>query len=391
MSRLIIKLDSPVCIFILEDTQLLLASEIPSDNISVILQKIGDFIIDEICIYVKFDTRQQEDGVRIDHISNVFLNRDFYISSFDYDALRAIAIRVKANTLSFYSAYRHFASILESGVIVDSYIGSSFIIATIQDHSLKSLNICSYETLQRTIENCEALPVVYAREHTIPPFKNADCIPESYYRELSFIQFILNSDPCCVVDLKSDTVFFYGDVVIAANQQTMEKSELIRRIQKNLARKKKIKKHKWNKLDMKIIGIYIIAGIFMSSGVYGITTLKSDTAALVVKKQEQELFIKQLNSEKSFLQDSIDNFDDSSFSQKIEQLKGVLSVGRIKSLRVYFDGMEMTLFVENEEQKDIAISELESIYRVECILDGEVEGENEKMYQKYNIFLYFLK
>ena len=121
----------------------------------------------------------------------------------------------------------------------------------------------------------------------------------------------------------------------------------------------------------------------------GTTKLKSDTSALSVKKQEQELFIKQLNSEKSFLQDAIDNFDGSGFTPKIEQLRKILSVGDIKSLRVYFDGIEMTLFVESEEQKDVAISELESVYRVECILDGEVEGENEKMYQKYNVFLYF--
>lgn len=38
----------------------------------------------------------------------------------------------------------------------------------------------------------------------------------------------------------------------------------------------------------------------MSSGIYGTTKLKSDTSALSVKKQEQELFIKQLNSEKVF-------------------------------------------------------------------------------------------
>jgi len=389
VSKLIIKLDSPIYMFIFEDMQLLLASEIPSDNISQVLQKIGDFAIEEIYVYVKFDTRQQAEGIRVDHISNTFLDRDFYISTFDYDALKAIAVRVQAKRLSFYSAYRHFASMLESGVVVDSYIGSSFVIATIQDYSLKSLNICSYETLQRTVENCEVLQVIYARQHMVPPFKNVDCISEDHYRELSFIQFILNSNPCYVVDLELDSVFFYGDLVISAEQNVIEKSELIKKIQNNLAKKKKVKKHEWSKLDIKILGLYIVAGIFMSSGIYGTTKLKSDTSALSVKKQEQELFIKQLNSEKSFLQDAIDNFDGSGFTPKIEQLRKILSVGDIKSLRVYFDGIEMTLFVESEEQKDVAISELESVYRVECILDGEVEGENEKMYQKYNVFLYF--
>lgn len=389
MSKLIIKLDSPIQIFILEDTQLLLASEIPSDNISQILQKIGDFMIEEMCVYLKFDTRQQEGGMKLDHISNIFLDRDFYISTFDYDALKAIATRIKAKTLSFYSAYRHFASMLKDGVVVDSYIGSSFIVAVVQDYNLKSLSVCSYETLQRTIETNEVLEVLYARQHIIPPFRNIDCIPENYYRELSFIQFILNYDPCYVVDLESNSVFFYGDLVVTSKQQTMERSELIKKIQGNLAKKKKIKKHKWDKLDTKICGLYIIAGLFLATGVYGETKLKSDTNALGVKKQEQELFIDQLNSETSFLQDSIDNFDTSGFAQKIEQLREVLSVGEIKSLRVYFDGMEMTLFVENDEQKDIAVSDLENVYRVECISDGEVKGEDEKIYQKYNIFLFF--
>lgn len=54
-----------------------------------------------IYVYVKFDTRQQAEGIRVDHISNTFLDRDFYISTFDYDALKAIAVRVQAKDFHF--------------------------------------------------------------------------------------------------------------------------------------------------------------------------------------------------------------------------------------------------------------------------------------------------
>ncbi|GHU53018.1 hypothetical protein AGMMS49975_10080 [Clostridia bacterium] len=392
MGKLVLNLGTTIRYYLLENYQLLYAADLDPQNISEILDKIGDYPIDEICVYMKFDTRQDLAGVQLDHIITDYLDLVFRITQSDYDTMKAIAHRFRAKRLSFYSAYRHYAAMVSDGVVVDSYGEHQHVVIGLQDGKHHSINVCVSEKLQRAIETCNMMNIIYASYKTVPELKNIDTIPTEYYESVAFLQHIMYGSPCYSVDIESGEVFEYGDVKAPPRFYELSPEEwdvALDEIRKNLTPPTVTKRRVLSIDDVKVGALCLVAGLLMGTAIYAAFRIGDNNTALQAKASEQNVTIKRLDTESRFLADSVDNPDGGKFYDRVVSLSGVIKSGTVMSVRFYMDTIELTIFVTDALSAGKVKAELASAYEImSFISEGQVtNGDTGILYQQYNAII----
>lgn len=392
MRRLVIKLDSIIRCCILNKSQLLAAYDIDSNNITQVLEKVGDFKVDEVCVYVKPDTRQDIEGVILDRIISDTVNLEFRISQADYDTLKAIAIRTSAESLSFYSAYKHYTTIISDGVVVDTYSEHSFIVAHIIDCRYRSLDICSAERLQKTIENCRQQTIVSAYNNSIPELANIAQIPDEVLEDLSFVQWILYGSPCYVVEINTGDVFEYGDKEEKEAYYEFSPDEFkiaIIEIQKNIPKKTTTVFPKFGVRSIALLLASLVSGLFISIAGYNYLRLPDNHLLLDQTLVSQSTKLKRLEIEKTFFEDAILNGGTNDFYTHLVQLSDASENVSIASIRFNNSMIELTVLVLDESSLAEFTQNVSDNYEVTSqIFEKEVTlTGSSKATKQYNIIL----
>lgn len=392
MVKLVVKLDEHIYCCLLKDNQLLTAFDVPSDNITVILEKVGDFKVDEVCVYAKPDTRQGVDGVRIDSIVSDHIQLDLNISQNDYDTMKAIALKTQADVLSFYDAYKHYLVIMPDAVVVDTYIGHSFVVAHLVDGTYKSLEICSTDRLQQTIEACQNPIVVAAHKGTMPELGNIDKLSTDYTDALYFLQWVLQQKPCYSVEIDSGAVFEYGDKPKEDPYYRFTPDEFaiaVTEIQKNLPRKTKVVVPKFSLKSTMLLVISVLASFTLGVGVYSTMRMESNHRVLDLMTSEKEEQIQRLHIEEEFFQDALVTEGKNNFTSRLDQLQ--LYAANVALMSVRFQGslIELTIFTTDEPTLLAFLSSIATSYTVESNVfekDVIIEGAVNSL-QQYNVIL----
>lgn len=387
MGKLIIKLDKPLSYFLVEGDQLLFASNLDDQDISQILSKIGDYMVEEVCVYIKFDTRQCVEGIQIDRICNEYIQLELKVSSSDYDGLYSIAARFGAKSLNFYSAYREYVSRLSEGVVVDTYGAYSYVVAAIQNGNLKSIQICSQDGLVAAVEVCHMARVIYVHEDVIPAFKNIETIPFEYVKTIAFLQYVISSKPCYVKNLLSGDIVENGDTASWQTSNTKKDSDL-RKLKKEKQRPIKKPKPIPRPRQIKILVIYTFLSLLLGLAVYGLLKLPSDSLALESKIKEQYVQISRLETEAEFLS-GVSSYEPVGFASQLKQLDNVIQSAEIMSVRFQLDSVELTLFAKNDVDQQKIKNELESYYTVTSFVFEKEVSDTDKglFFKQYNVLL----
>lgn len=393
MGKLVIKLDRPIIVCVIEGNQLLSAENLDPAEVSTLLDTIGDYPISEVAIYMKFDTRQNVDGVIVDRILSSYIDYSFRIAESDYNFIKAVAIRFNAAKLSIYSAYRHYLMIADDGIIVDSYVDQSYIVAALQDGQVVSLNICSAERLQRTIDACQQFDVTYSAHGTIPELDNIELVPAEYHETLAFLQFIKNGQPCYQIDIDTGEVFEYGDKDPASKYYKLlpeEESLAIATIVKNLGPKTVARNKGFTIKSLMTSAVCLVLGLLLGTAIIGMSALEERSVLLNNKLVVQRNQMDMQEFEERFLRYGIEDDTSGLFYMQYSDIYSIIgNNGAILSIRFVFSKAELTLFVLSEAMLEQAITNLSEYYIIDSYsYEGPVTGGlQSQTYLQYNIVL----
>ena len=369
--------------------QLLLADKLPATDISYLIAKIGDFKVDEVLVYVKFDLRQGVSGRQLDRICTSEIDMAFSLAESDYIVLRAVALRFGAEKLKFFSAYRRHATLIKTGIVIDTFIDKHFVVSSFIDREYQSLRVCSADMLQRAIDQCQLGDVVYASEGAVPAVANVDMIPETLHETLGFLGFVLNASPCYEVDIGSGVVTEYADMLRAERVLTEQEIEFfVFELLRVLGPKRKTKwKFSLKSTAMSVASV--VAGIVLGIGMYGAVRMESRSIALLTKVNEQQRVVNRQAKVESFLIASLSQSVDGSLYARLVDLDETISSGSVMSARFVMDFVEIALLVENERSFSATIEELGQRYDIVSseftdVVSNPVTGVS---YLQYNVVL----
>ena len=323
MGKLILRLDAPCIACIVESGQLLLATGLDPTNVGSLVEAIGDYPIEEVCVYLKPDSRSGLKGIQIDHVKAEVADYDFFVSDSDHDFVKAVAFVFKAVEIKYFSAFRYYASLTADGVVIDYFGDHDFIVAHIKDGLYRSFSLCSVDRLSKAVTVCNPAEVLYVSEGAIPELLNVSHIPVELHEYLSFINFVLNSAPCCVMNLESGELFTYGDQGKRPVFHVLTEDErdgILASAKENLPPILRKAKRQFSLVDVGVSLILLFAGICLALTIFTQSKISDDFTVMGSKQLEQVSRIRILEVEKSYLQDSVDNFDSSGVHARLMTL-----------------------------------------------------------------------
>ena len=364
MGIMVLRLDVPCYIGIIEEDQLLLIKTFDPENVNEVLSDVGDYPIDEIRVFIKPDFRSNLLGLKVDRIVSEHLDYDFFVSEGDHDFVKACARKFGANTIKYYSAFRYYQSLKENGVIIDNYEHHSYVVSHLSGGYFKSITVCSQTKLQSTVTACVDLDITYASSKIIPVLGNIEHIPPELHEVLAFLGFMLTGQPCCEMDMASGEIFIYGDSELYYKLSESERLELIASVEGKLTPWFKRKRRRFSSVDVVCVIIFLMSAMLLSTTIFAINNISSDFTILDAKKAENFAYMRRLNTEIKYLNSSIENFGNDGLIVKLIELDGILNNGSIMSVRYIMGGFELTLIVSSEDMKDRAIQDLEQKYDI---------------------------
>ena len=392
MGKLIIRLDFPCSFYLVESGQLLLANALDPLDVNQLLHEVGDYPVDEVCVYLKPDSRSGLQGVKVDHIKAEITDYDFFVSHEDHAFVKAVAFVFKAGEVKYFSAFRYYQTLVSDGVVVDYFGEYDFIVANIKEGLYRNFLLCSVERLPRSVANCNSSEIIYAAKGAIPDFLNLEHIPEELYETLSFLDFVLNSSPCCVVNVDSGEMLTYGDQGEKPVFHVLsegEKEAIVSKVKGHMKPIVRRTKRKFSMADVGVAGILLLSAACLALTLFVKVKIVDDFTVLETKQLEQQSSIRNLRIEHEYLLESVELFDSLGLYDRLTVLSSTINHGSIVNVRFISGGMEITLLTIDEDMKESAIADLEEAYLVNLVMYERdiVDTTSEMTLKQYNVVL----